>query len=83
MGVSEYGASASNHKHACPLDHNTLRPKREHPEEYQAICHEGYLTAFTERPYLWAKFIWQFADAQSSIRQEGDTDGINDKGTIT
>ena len=38
---------------------------------------------FTERPYLWAKFIWQFADAQSSIRQEGDTDGINDKGTIT
>ena len=83
VGVSEYGAGASIHQHACPLDHNTQRPKREHPEEYQAICHEGYWTAFTERPYLWAKFIWQFADAQSSIRQEGDTDGINDKGTIT
>lgn len=83
VGVSEYGAGASIHHHACPLDKEANLPKGYHPEEYQAVCHEGYWSAFADRPYLWAKFIWQFSDMQSSIRKEGDTDGINDKGAVT
>jgi len=83
VGVSEYGAGASIHHHACPLDKEAKLPKGYHPEEYQAVCHEGYWSAFADRPYLWAKFIWQFSDMQSSIRKEGDTDGINDKGAVT
>lgn len=83
VGVSEYGAGASIHQHACTLDKSIKVASGVHPEEFQANCHEGYWNAFVKRPYLWAKFIWQFADAQSSIRKEGDTDGMNDKGLIT
>lgn len=36
-----------------------------------------------KRPYLWAKFIWVFADFPSYMRQEGEEDGYNDKGLIT
>ncbi|MDR2937763.1 MAG: glycoside hydrolase family 2 protein, partial [Prevotellaceae bacterium] len=51
--------------------------------EAQNYCHEGNWEAFAQRPYLWAKFIWLFADFQSYLRNEGDTDGINDKGLLT
>jgi len=93
VGVSEYGGGASIHHHQWPLDAKDQRagsnivdgnlPASFHPEEAQAYCHEGNWSAFVERPYLWGKFIWVFADYQSSIRKEGDKDGINDKGLIT
>ena len=92
VGVSEYGAGASIHHHQWPLDSKSNSgsnivdgnfPASFHPEEAQTNCHEGNWSAFIERPYLWAKFIWVFADYQSSIRREGDKAGINDKGLIT
>ena len=93
VAVSEYGAGASIHHHQWPLDGKDQRagsnivdgniPASFHPEEAQAYCHEGNWSAFAQRPFLWAKYIWVFADYQSSIRREGDTDGINDKGLIT
>lgn len=93
VGVSEYGGGASIHHHQWPLNTKDRKgssnivdgnsPASFHPEEAQAYCHEGNWSAFSERPYLWAKFIWLFADFQSSIRKEGDKDGINDKGLIT
>jgi beta-galactosidase len=83
VGVSEYGAGASIQHHASVADSLKQFPKGYHPEEYQALCHEGYWAAFAKRPYLWAKIIWQFSDMQSSIRHEGDTEGINDKGMVT
>jgi beta-galactosidase len=36
-----------------------------------------------KRPFVWGKYIWVLADFGSSIRQEGDTAGINDKGLVT
>ena len=54
-----------------------------HPEEAQSNSHEGNWNAFVERPYLWSKFIWILADYQSTIRREGDKNGMNDKGLIT
>jgi len=93
VGVSEYGAGGSINHHQWPLDGKDQRagsnivdgkfPASFHPEEAQAYCHEGNWSAFIERPYMWGKFIWVFADYQSSIRKEGDKDGINDKGLIT
>jgi Beta-galactosidase/beta-glucuronidase len=92
VGVSEYGAGGSIKHHQFPLiknDKSTSNivdgnfPAGFHPEEAQVYCHEGNWAAFVERPYLWGKFIWLFADFQSSIRKEGDKDGINDKGLIT
>ena len=47
------------------------------------MCHEGYWRAIKERPWLWTKTVWQFSDMQSSIKDEGDTPGINDKGMVT
>lgn len=93
VGVSEYGAGASIHHHQWPLDRANISttsnivdgnlPAAFHPEEAQTYCHEGNWNAFVDRSFLWGKFIWLFADFQSSIRKEGDRDGINDKGLIT
>lgn len=84
VGVSEYGRGGSVRQHADPLyaDEYTFKGGY-HPEEYQAACHEGYWRAFKSRPWLWTKTVWQFADMQSSIKDEGDTPGINDKGMVT
>ncbi len=83
VGVSEYGSGGSPKQHACPLETDIKLPAGYHPEEHQAVCHEGYWSAFVQRPYLWAKLIWQFSNMQSYFRNEGDTPGINDKGCVT
>lgn len=83
VGISEYGLGGSIRQHRCPANEGGLALGREHPEEFQAISHERNWEAIAERPYLWAKFIWVFADFQSVLRRDGDTDGINDKGMIT
>jgi len=83
IGVSEYGAGASIQHHQWPLAQGDRSDSHFHPEEAQSYCHEGNWSAFVDRPYLWAKFIWVLADYQSSIRREGDKDGINDKGVLT
>ncbi len=83
VGVSEYGAGASIIHHQWPLNKATRPDGRFHPEEAQAVCHEGNWEAFSQRPWLWSKFVWVFADFPSSIRYEGDRDGINDKGLVT
>lgn len=84
VGVSEYGRGGSIYQHADPLyaAEYTFSGKY-HPEEYQTICHEGYWRAFKDCPWLWMKTVWQFSDMQSSIKDEGDTPGINDKGMVT
>lgn len=83
VGVSEYGFGGSVKQHRCPVNESKRGLGRMHPEEFQAISHEKNWEALAERSYLWAKFIWVFADFQSAIRHEGDRDGINDKGLIT
>lgn len=84
VGVSEYGRGGSILQHADPLHYKDYRlPGTYHPEEYQAICHEGYWKAFAGRPWLWARIIWQMTDMQSCIKDEGDTPGVNDKGMVT
>ncbi len=82
IGVSEYGAGGSIRQHD-----DTLRPavptSRWHPEGWQAHYHEGNWAELSKRPFVWGKFIWVLADFGSSIRTEGDTVGINDKGLVT
>lgn len=83
VGVSEYGFGGSMKQHLCPVNDREKPLGRLHPEEFQAVSHEKNWEALSERSYLWAKFIWVFADFQSTIRKEGDRDGINDKGLVT
>lgn len=83
LGISEYGAGASIEHHAWPIDPTVKVSAKFHPEEKQAQAHEDNWALIRERPWLWGTFIWNFADFHSSIRDEGDTPGINDKGLVT
>ena len=82
VAVSEYGAGGS------PEHHETfaVKPVHEshwHPEEYQTDCHEKTWMEMDTRPFVWGKYIWNFADFSSSVKDEGDSFGINDKGLVT
>lgn len=84
MGVSEYGRGGATMQHADPKYADTYSfGATYHPEEYQALCHEGYWAAFKDRDCLWLKTVWQFSDTQSTIKNEGDFPGRNDKGLVT
>lgn len=84
VGVSEYGRGGSPWQHGEPAMYKKDGfPANYHPEEYQAICHENYWKAFRQMPWLWLKTVWQFSDMMSSIKNEGDTPGHNDKGMVT
>lgn len=79
LGISEYGDAGSIKIHYDPRYDRV----RDHAENYQLLTHEGYWRAIKDSEWLWCKCIWQFCDMQSSIRHEGDRDGMNDKGMIT
>ena len=79
LGISEYGDAGSVKIHTDPRYDRV----RDHAENYQLLTHEGYWHAIKDMDWLWCKCIWQFSDMQSSIRHEGDRDGINDKGMVT
>ena len=79
LGISEYGDAGSIKIHTDPRYDKV----RDHAENYQLATHEGYWRAIKDSEWLWCKTIWQFSDMQSSIRHEGDRDGMNDKGMVT
>jgi beta-galactosidase len=82
VGISEYGAGASIHQHSeDPAPPSTLGPW--HPEEYQALVHEGCWSQLEARPFLWAKVVWNMFDFACDSRHEGDAPGRNDKGLVT
>ncbi len=80
--VAEYGAGASALHHEWPV--KKAKPESKwHPEEWQAMCHEGNWKELSQRRFVWGKYIWNFADFTSSVKNEGDSFGINDKGLVT
>ncbi len=82
IGISEYGAGGSIRQHAeDPSPPRTLGPW--HPEEYQALVHEGCWLQLKARPFLWATVVWNLFDFACDSRHEGDTPGRNDKGLVT
>lgn len=79
IGLCEYGAAGSTLQHGFdPIVTNKI-----HYEENQARVHEENWRDMHQRHYAWCKFIWQYADNPSSIRDEGDMRGMNDKGIVT
>jgi beta-galactosidase len=83
--ISEYGAGASIHQHQQDFADRApgRAPKDWHPEEWQAIVHEGAYDAIRSRPYVPGSFLWSMFDFASAGRKEGDTPGVNDKGLVT
>lgn len=79
VGLSEYGAAGSIHQHSFAQEVSN----HIHYEEYQAKVHEDNWADMAVRPQVWCKFVWQYADNPSSIRNEGDEKGMNDKGIVT
>jgi beta-galactosidase len=82
MAISEYGAGASVFQQEDPV-HRPAARGHWHPEQWQALVHEGAWRQISEKPYLWASFIWVGFDFPSTGRDEGDHKGRNDKGLIT
>ncbi len=82
IAISEYGSGASINQHtetpAAPEPTGTF-----HPEEWQTLYHEANWKQLAERPFVWGKYVWVLTDFGSSIRHEGDTAGINDKGLVS
>lgn len=79
IGVCEYGAAGSYKQHGF----EKVVSNKIHLEEYQTRVHEDNWMQMVKRPYIWCKFIWQYADNPSSIRDEGDMKGLNDKGMVS
>jgi len=82
FAVSEFGAGGSPYQHTETLE-QPVAPGRFHPEEWQSFFHESSWKELMKRPFIWGKFIWTLTDFASSLRTEGDRDGINDKGLVT
>lgn len=96
IGVSEYGAGASIAHHidpslldSLPFSYTTRDDKHKnpmgswHPEEWQTEFHINHIKMISERDYLWGSYVWNMFDFGSSVRNEGDRPGINDKGLVT
>ena len=79
IGLCEYGAAGSVLQHGF----ESKVTNKIHYEENQARVHEENWRDMHSRDYAWCKFIWQYADNPSSIRDEGDMKGMNDKGIVT
>lgn len=82
MAISEYGAGASVLQQEDP-PHRPEPRGRWHPEQWQALVHEGAWSQIAAKPYLWASFVWVGFDFPSAGRDEGDHKARNDKGLIT
>jgi beta-galactosidase len=82
FALSEFGAGASVVQHAWPAVEPVAKGPL-HPEEYQALLHEGSWLALRDRPYVWGKIVWTLFDFAADSRAEGDQPGRNDKGLVT
>ena len=82
IAVSEYGAGASVYHQQEALE-KTLPTGWFHPENWQTYYHIENWKVISQRPYLWASFVWNMFDFGAAHRTEGDRPGINDKGLVT
>jgi beta-galactosidase len=84
LAVTEYGAGASANQYTTAIQ---LPPPNTtdhfHPENAQTQLEELAYSQFASRNYLWGIALWNMFDFSVSSRNEGDTQGQNDKGLIT
>jgi beta-galactosidase len=77
FGISEYGAEGIIQWHSD-------EPKvKDYTEEYHALYHEKTLNIFNQYDFIWGTFVWNMFDFGSDMRDEGGTQGMNNKGLIT
>ncbi len=76
IGISEYGCEALNW-------HTSTPEPGDYTEEYQAEYHESLINQIADRPYLWATHVWNMFDFAADARDEGGSQGMNNKGLVT
>lgn len=83
--VTEYGGGGaiSQHKDNVVWERDIDIWGKRHYENYQSQLHEKAWEQLSQRPYIWAKFVWCMFDFACANREEGDTTGQNDKGLAT
>ena len=87
--ISEYGAGAAISQHVGRYregDGSDARASARgnwHPMEKQTASHMAHIRMIEEREYLWGTFVWNMFDFASSMRREGDTNNMNDKGLVS
>lgn len=82
QSLSEYGAGGSALHQEDPVL-RPVAPSRWHPEQYQALYHEAAWRQIEAAPWLWASYVWTGFDFASAGRNEGDAQGVNDKGLVS
>ncbi len=75
IGMSEYGAEAYKWHSAHP-------EQGDYTEEYQAYYHEEVIKQLYTRPYIWATHVWNMFDFAADARDEGGSQGMNNKGLV-
>jgi beta-galactosidase len=84
LSLTEYGAGGAITMHTDDPQGGPVDSRgRAQPEEYQSYIHEQTWATISQRPYLWATWLWNMADFATTIRREGDADDINTKGLVT
>ena len=89
ISISEYGGGAALSVHVPkygPEDEVDVRSVSRghwHPEEKQTYIHINNWKTIAERDYIWGSFLWNMFDFGSGMRQEGDTNNLNNKGLVT
>ncbi len=85
LAITEYGAGGNPWQYTTNIQLSPPNPNGEHfhPENSQSKLEELAYAQFASRDYLWGIALWNMFDFSSSGRNEGDTQGQNDKGLIT
>lgn len=84
IAVTEYGAGGAlslhtDDPHGAPPDSRGSAQ----PEEVESDVHERSWPILSDKPYLWATWLWNMFDFGTTVRKEGDTQDINTKGLVT
>ena len=79
VGLCGYGAAGSIHQHGLPKKQSGAVPT----EEFQARAHEEEWEQLATRPYIWCKFVCQFADNLSAPQHEDNKRGVAEMGLVT
>lgn len=82
-GVSEYGAGACVNHHELTIATRPASGGKWHPEEWQCRVHEANYAAIAASPAIWGSFVWNMFDFATTGKNEGERNGINDKGLVT
>lgn len=77
LALSEYGAD-------CLVSLQTEEPEKgDMSETFQALFHERMCRLISERPYLWATYLWNMFDFGADARVIGTSQGRNCKGLVS